>query len=373
MHHSAESRGFRRYELIAGTEVTTFGFQFHYHPIVKVTPLEPNFASTSGGDVVLVNGKNFIRRAELGEMPDKVSTFCAMGTTGYEEGHFISSALVACETVAFPQEADVAMEISLNREDKSGSKIALHLRHSPDLGGVNPVGAPAAGGTTITVRGDHFHEESYLGCKLGTIGPVAAMSLDDREALCVVPSHVPEAVPLAVSHNGHDVSPHAVRFHYRPPAVVDALFPEHGVSGGGTLVTITGAYFEQGEQAIVAWARGSSPPTPSPRASSCAFPLGAGVRARRRRRRRGGRHRGRKRAGAWFHYQAPAALRRRSPIGGVGGGAPFASRGTSSSPSSRTDCCATSARTIRRRRACCRPCWWCASPPHTKRARWRSR
>ena len=75
------------------------------------------------------------------------------------------------------------------------------------------------------------------------------MSLDDREALCVVPSHVPEAVPLAVSHNGHDVSPHAVRFHYRPPAVVDALFPEHGVSGGGTLVTITGAYFEQGEQA----------------------------------------------------------------------------------------------------------------------------
>ena len=112
--------GFVAYELIAGTEVTTFGFQFHYHPIVKVTLLEPNFASTSGGDVVLVNGKNFIRRAELGEMPDKVSTFCAMGTTGYEEGHFISSALVACETVAFPQEADVAMEISAQPRGQVG-------------------------------------------------------------------------------------------------------------------------------------------------------------------------------------------------------------------------------------------------------------
>ena len=98
--------GFAALELLDGSETTNFGNQFHFHPRVKVSLLEPTFASTRGGELVMVNGKHFMQFAELGEMPYKVGTFCSLGTLAVEPAHFISSALVICETLEH-QKADL--------------------------------------------------------------------------------------------------------------------------------------------------------------------------------------------------------------------------------------------------------------------------
>ena len=316
--------GFVAYELIAGTEVTTYGFQFHFHARVTVTLLEPPVASPRGGEVVFVNGENFMRPAELGQMADRVSTFCAMGTTTMEEGAFMSSALVACELLPFPEEADLAMEVSLNRVDKSSSKVTLRLRDTPELAGVYPWGAPAEGGGTITVMGTPFAEDTHLGCKLGTLGPVAAMILSPEEALCVLPSHTPDVVPLTMTNNFHDVATHALEFHYRYPAVVEAVFPERGLAGGGTSIVVTGAYFDQGEQPYcrmgaqlvatdtvqTSFILCLTPPSP-PGFVRVGVADGAAD----------GIVDGAEDQGAWFHYQAPAVTTASHPPGGgVGGG-----------------------------------------------------
>ena len=88
--------------------------------------------------------------------------------------------------------------------------------------------------------GTPFAEDTHLGCKLGTLGPVAAMILSPEEALCVLPSHTPDVVPLTMTNNFHDVATHALEFHYRYPAVVEAVFPERGLAGGGTSIVVTG-------------------------------------------------------------------------------------------------------------------------------------
>ena len=239
--------GFAAFELILGTDVTTSGNQFHFHARAVVTLVEPAVMSTRGGEVTLVNGRNFMKSAEIGETPDRVGTFCALGTTTIEPGYVISSTLVACESI-FHEPAHLFFEVSLNRLDKTRSKVLVRVRDGPEAAGLYPVAAPAMGGTVVTVMGAPFTEDVPLGCKVGTIGPVSAVIVTQTVAECTMPSHVPEFVPIFISHNIRDFSEQALTFKFRAPAVIDAVTPELGLTSGGTLVTMTGAYFEQTDE-----------------------------------------------------------------------------------------------------------------------------
>jgi hypothetical protein len=139
--------GFAAYEIIAGRvpKITEFGFQFHFHARAFVTLIEPDVASTLGGEIVFVNGKNFLRAAEIGETADRVGTFCSMGATSIEPGVFVSSALAKCETNAFAEEDDLALEVSLNRVDITNSKRMLRVRNDPVFDFASPSGAPCRG------------------------------------------------------------------------------------------------------------------------------------------------------------------------------------------------------------------------------------
>ena len=317
--------GFAAYEIITGATITTFGFQFHFHARAFVTLLEPDVGSTRGGEVVFVNGKNFLRSAEIGETPDRVGTFCALGTTSVEPGFFVSSALVKCETTNHVEEADLALEVTLNRLDLTNSKRLYRVRNDPGFAFAAPYRAPAAGGTAVTVSGGPFREGTFLGCRFGTIGPVPAVMLDSGEAVCVTPSHVPQAVPLFATLNGKDLSQLPIRFHFRTPPVVESVFPEQGVTRGGARITVVGSYLEQGEQAYCrVGAQLVATDTVSPNVMACVSPpappgfvkVGVADGAE------DGNVAGKEHQGAWFHYQAPAVtLAAHPPVGDVGGGA----------------------------------------------------
>ena len=319
--------GFAAYEIIAGRvpKITQFGFQFHFHARAFVTLIEPDVASTRGGEIVFVNGKNFLRAAEIGETADRVGTFCSMGATSIEPGVFISSALALCETNAFAEEDDLALEVSLNRVDITNSKRVLRVRNDPAFDFASPSGAPAAGGTMVTVSGGPFHEETHLGCKFGTVGPVRAVMLDRTEAVCVTPSHAPEATPLFATMNGKDLALFPIRFHFRTPAVVESVFPEQGVTGGGARITVVGSYLEQGEQAYCRMgAQLVATDAVSPSVMACVSPASAPgfVRVGVADGAEDGNVAGKDHQGAWFHYQAPAVtLAVHPPVGDVGGGA----------------------------------------------------
>ena len=318
--------GFAAYEIVGKTfGVTEFGFQFHFHARAGVSLLEPDVASTRGGEIVFVNGRNFLRSAEIGETAARVGTFCALGATQIEPSEFVSSALVKCETNHFIEEDDLALEVSLNRVDLTNGKRLLRVRNDPVFEFAAPFRAPAAGGTSVTVTGGPFHEETYLGCKFGTIGPVPAVMLDQGEAVCITPSHAPEAVPLFATINGKDLAPLAIRFHFRTPAVVESVFPEQGVTEGGARITVVGSYLEQGEQAYCRMgAQLVATDTVSPSVMACISPASPPgfVRVGVADGAEDGNVAGKDHQGAWFHYQAPAVtLAAHPPVGDVGGGA----------------------------------------------------
>ena len=319
--------GFAAYEIIAGRvpKITEFGFQFHFHARAFVTLIEPDVASTLGGEIVFVNGKNFLRAAEIGETADRVGTFCSLGATSIEPGVFVSSALAKCETNAFAEEDDLALEVSLNRVDITNSKRMLRVRNDPVFDFASPSGAPAAGGTMVTVSGGPFHEETHLGCKFGTVGPVRAVMLDRGEAVCVTPSHAPEDTPLFATINGKNLALFPLRFRFRVPAVVESVFPEQGVTGGGARITVVGSYLEQGDQAYCRMgAQLVATDAVSPSVMACVSPASAPgfVRVGVADGAEDGNVAGKDHQGAWFHYQAPAVtLAVHPPVGDVGGGA----------------------------------------------------
>ena len=175
-------------------------------------------------------------------------------------------------------------------------------------GGVS-LGCPCRGQGTITVMGTPFAEDTHLGCKLGTLGPVAAMILSPEEALCVLPSHTPDVVPLTMTNNFHDVATHALEFHYRYPRWWRLCSPSAPRRRRHVHRRLARTSI-RASSPTVAWARSSSPRTRSRRASSASdAAVAAGVRSRWR----GGwcrrRHRGRSRGSG-----------RVVPLPGAGGG-----------------------------------------------------
>ena len=290
-----------------------------------MTLIEPDVASTLGGGMSSSNGKNFLRAAEIGEPADRVGTFCSLGATSIEPGVFVGSALAKCETNAFAEEDDLAPEVSLNGVDITNSKRMLRVRNDPVFDFASPSGAPAAGGTMVTVSGGPFHEETHLGCKFGTVGPVRAVMLDRGEAVCVTPSHAPEDTPLFATINGKDLALFPLRFRFRVPAVVESVFPEQGVTGGGARITVVGSYLEQGDQAYCRMgAQLVATDAVSPSVMACVSPASAPgfVRVGVADGAEDGNVAGKDHQGAWFHYQAPAVtLAVHPPVGDVGGGA----------------------------------------------------
>ena len=111
----------------------------------------------------------------------------------------------------------------------------------PNIDGIHPNRGPAAGGTEITIRGNHFREGAVV-----TIGGIQVEQLDNTSLLEIrlkTPPSLPGRKDVYVVNPDGQQTEKIGGFVYNPPVTITSIKPNVGVTKGGTTVLILGTEF----------------------------------------------------------------------------------------------------------------------------------
>ena len=111
----------------------------------------------------------------------------------------------------------------------------------PSIDGIHPNRGPAAGGTEITIRGNHFREGAVV-----TIGGIQVEQLDNTSLLEIrlkTPPSPPGRKDVYVVNPDGQQTEKIGGFVYNPPVTITSIKPNVGVTKGGTTVLILGTEF----------------------------------------------------------------------------------------------------------------------------------
>ena len=122
----------------------------------------------------------------------------------------------------------------------------------PVVTGVVPDEGPETGGTTVTIKGEHFEGASEA--KFGTATATELKVVDGSEITVKDPAHTPGTIDVTVKTSaGTSTTSNADHFTYQTPPpsppVVTGVVPDEGPETGGTTVTIKGEHFEGASEA----------------------------------------------------------------------------------------------------------------------------
>lgn len=196
-----------------------------------ITSIAPSSGSEAGGTSVTVTGTGFIVGAatsfRFGSAP-AVSASCASSSE--------------CTIVAPAHHAATATITATVNDARSaaGSAATFTFVRPPTVESVSPPEGSEAGGDVVTIAGKYLSDASAV-----RFGSVQASSFTVNSATSITavsPAHGGETVDVTVTTAaGTSATGAGDQFAYRPP-VVTAITPDEGPAGGGTSVTIGGAF-----------------------------------------------------------------------------------------------------------------------------------
>ena len=192
----------------------------------------PATGSVDGGARLAVFGSNLAR------YPSNLVRFGDIAVVG----HFVSSALVVVETPA----VDYFGPTRLGDGD-----VVFSYVESARVDSVSPSVVHPSGGTALAIKGSFGRGVFY--CRVGTIGPISASSVDAGTVECVAPARDEGAAVVTVASGFGDVHGQGeVSLTYELPRVkkadedkppepeVAAVVPFAGPLGGGSPVYVIG-------------------------------------------------------------------------------------------------------------------------------------
>jgi hypothetical protein len=221
-------------ELVNPNGADTLARAYRYHAVPAVSTLAPGNGPATGGTTVVLTGRGFTADA-------------AGANTVTFGGRAARSVITVDDTrvraVAPVGSAGESVDLVLSNANGS-ARVPLGFRYNsiPTIVALEPPGASAAGGTTVTLRGTGFQRDG-AGANSVLFGATAAGALsvlDDQTLTCLAPQATPgsEVVVSLANKNGTASAP--TLFHYHPLPRIDALVPSFGFSGGGEWIEIHG-------------------------------------------------------------------------------------------------------------------------------------
>ena len=129
----------------------------------------------------------------------------------------------------------------------ASKQVAVYGLIAPALSAVSPTSGPAAGGTAVTLTGQHFVSGATV-----TFGGAAASSVVVASATQITaqtPAHAQGSVSVVVTNPNGQSATLASGFTYAgaaTPPTLTAVSPTSGPTAGGTPVTLTGQNFVSG-------------------------------------------------------------------------------------------------------------------------------
>lgn len=224
----------------SGVNLTDSGWRFDYVPAIEVDGAYPAAGPEIGGTEVLVTGNTFLGLESM---------VCQFGSPGFRvAGRWLSHAAFAC---ASPQQrpGTVKLYISSNGQQFSDSGLTFSYHPLATVTAVFPTTGSVRGGTTLTVRGASFMNNTRLACLvgryLGEASYVNATLLNCRTPPADEEDGA-DSVAVRVANNGIDfTNDRGVLFEYLPPIEVRKIEPAVGSIAGGTKVRIHGTGFSR--------------------------------------------------------------------------------------------------------------------------------
>ncbi|PZF53890.1 hypothetical protein DEJ23_14060 [Curtobacterium sp. MCSS17_008] len=205
--------------------------------VPTLASLAPDNGPTAGGTTVTVTGTDFTDDSTVsvgGSDPITPDTVSEDGTE-----------------LTFTTPAHDAGAVDVTVTTPSGTSEPLTFTYleasagAPTLDALDPDEGPAAGGTSVTITGDGFTDDSTVSVDNGDPITPDSISEDGTSLTFTTPAHAAGAVPVTVTNGDGTSEP--LTFTYLEASAgaptLDALDPDEGPAAGGTSVTITGDGF----------------------------------------------------------------------------------------------------------------------------------
>ena len=204
--------------------------------------VSPSFGYLFSSSLVTIIGSGFEASPDVFCCADGIPADASMSS-------FLTSSMRSCSIPAQKEPRSVALTLSWTDACSDANKIFtadFAVVHPPIVIGVKPSFGVSAGGSILTVAGQHFTmpQGSGLECVFGEGATVEAMIVNGDAVLCVSPAHEQGAVSLTLNARGSTAwqSPSMV-FWYDQPLGVSSFWPNRGVVSEDLTITVAGMTF----------------------------------------------------------------------------------------------------------------------------------
>lgn len=206
-----------------------------YNPPPTVTSVSPSEGLSMGGDTLTITGTGFLEGARV-----KIGTF-ACGTVDVIDANNLTCVTISGVTGSY----DVTVR---NTDTQSGTLTnAFNFYSPPVISAISPVAGQLAGGTTVTITGNHFTADTTM--TIGGLNCTSFTVVSSNTLTCVTPANPAGAYPVTVNNPVSSATYNS--YTYQPAPTVSGVSPTAGPLAGGTTLTITGTDFLSGATVLV--------------------------------------------------------------------------------------------------------------------------
>ena len=213
-------------------------------PGPTVTSISPNSGPLTGGTPVTITGANF---------QSSGTTIVRFDTTPATNVSVVSSTTITAVTPAHSEQT-VGVRVT-NPDGQTGTLPMAFTFAVPRVTSVSPNTGSTAGGTTVTISGSGFQTGATVtigGVSATNVNVVSATTITATTPLGPATEQVSQPVDIVVTNpDGLSLTLARAFTYFVPPLTVVTVSPAIGVTGGGTVVTLTGAGFTTAVQSSV--------------------------------------------------------------------------------------------------------------------------
>ena len=215
----------------------TLSSSYTYHPVPTLTSVSPTSGTSLGGTSITLTGTGFSANSP-GTNSVTVDGNAATSVV------VVSDTSITCDTPAGTAGATVDVVVS-NANGSATLSSSYSYHPAPAVTSVSPTSGTSLGGTSITITGSGFSNNSP-GTNTVTVDGNAATSVvvvSDTSITCDTPAGTAGASVDVVVSNANGTGTLSSGYTYHPAPTVSSVSPATGPSTGGTSVTITGTGF----------------------------------------------------------------------------------------------------------------------------------
>ncbi|XP_044307242.1 plexin-D1 isoform X4 [Varanus komodoensis] len=206
-------------------------------PPPEVRKIEPLNGPLEGGTLVTIRGRN------LGRRFSDVINAVKIGNVKCSplQNRYIVSEQIVCQTGEAPEEFSDVVTVNLSREGKSRERYSyVH----PVVKFISPSDGPKAGGTRVTITGNHLSAGSEIRVLVNSTKECTGLSRTDTTITCTMPRvEFTNDAEVCVQFENKSCIGNNSKFTYRKNPSITDINPKKSQISGGRIITVEGYGF----------------------------------------------------------------------------------------------------------------------------------